>query len=648
MSGHRGVALVCSLALLAGASLAPPARASIDVTRYAFPGMRPTSLVAANDGNLWFGYYEDSAPGIGRITTAGRMTLFPAPPSLDACVPARTLVQAADGAFWSTCPGLAELARFDPSTATWSTVALAHATSNLPDGELSVSEQLIATDAHHDVWFGVGCCSLARYDVFAAPGSETVIGLPAGQHAPSDIAAGADGNVWFNDGRATDLAGADTIDRVATDGLGLTTFTTGADVLGIGRGPGAPIWFAQDSDRLDSPSMGNVDADGGVNTYALGASVMAEPDDIAEGFDGRVWTFSAFAGSELATYDPLTNSVSEDATAGYVPDAEGLTVGSDGNLWFGQYDSPQPGIVRLATADPLSRYLLLMDEGRIVGSRSALDHLGAVVHFLVQGAEARDIEDGGLGVVSTGQLPPGGTASATFFAAGTFKLRDVLAKGNAVKLAAPLGVKPASGTPATTFQLTWSTGLTAPSTEDVQVERPGSKWTALLTGTTASGAPFKPDAGGGTYAFRARLDNTKTQVPLRLVEGGQGQGPGSELSRRHTPLRQQPLARDERRRVAREVGRPEPDGHLRRQPRDAVQSPVQRRAAGPREERAQQRPPVGSGDPAEPRRQHHRGAAPAEQRDRRAQRVDDRLVGAGAQHQPPGLAGAARGAAASR
>ena len=64
------------------------------------------------------------------------------------------------------------------------------------------------------------------------------------------------------------------------------------------------------------------------------------------------------------------------------------------------------------------------------------------------------------------------------------------------------------GTTATTFTVTWA-AATPPTgyVFDVQIRRPGAAFVGWKTGVTSRTASFTPDAGTGTYSFRARLRN---------------------------------------------------------------------------------------------------------------------------------------------
>lgn len=112
----------------------------------------------------------------------------------------------------------------------------------------------------------------------------------------------------------------------------------------------------------------------------------------------------------------------------------------------------------------------------------------------------------GMGFFASPAQPAGSTFSKTFTAAGTYPYRST---GEPVTMTGsirvPVKASPASGTTATTFTVAWG-GVPSGFVEDVQIRRPGS--TAFVpwkTGQTVSSSTFVPDAGIGTYAFRARL-----------------------------------------------------------------------------------------------------------------------------------------------
>jgi len=95
-----------------------------------------------------------------------------------------------------------------------------------------------------------------------------------------------------------------------------------------------------------------------------------------------------------------------------------------------------------------------------------------------------------------------------FVAAGTYHYEDTANSARAT-VTIPTTVKPAAGTPATTFTITWAAAAPPPGyTFDVQIRRPSTGYTDWQPSVTTTHASFVPDAGAGTYTFRARLRNT--------------------------------------------------------------------------------------------------------------------------------------------
>ncbi len=116
----------------------------------------------------------------------------------------------------------------------------------------------------------------------------------------------------------------------------------------------------------------------------------------------------------------------------------------------------------------------------------------------------------GMGLFDSGTHAAGTSYSFTFLGAGTYPYWDAVSHfSGSVKV--PPVVAPSTGTVSTAFAVAWAFApLPAGFVSDVQVLRPGSTvWTSWLTGQTATGGTFTPDAGTGTYRFRARVRNTE-------------------------------------------------------------------------------------------------------------------------------------------
>lgn len=125
-------------------------------------------------------------------------------------------------------------------------------------------------------------------------------------------------------------------------------------------------------------------------------------------------------------------------------------------------------------------------------------------------AAGHTVTDGtGMGLFDSGLRAPGTSYTFRFFAAGTYVVIDTEASHTGT-IKVPADATPPSGGMGTTFTVAWAS--TSPHTGyvfDAQILRPGAAdWADWQTGVTMVGADFVPDAGPGTYSFRARLRNT--------------------------------------------------------------------------------------------------------------------------------------------
>ena len=114
-----------------------------------------------------------------------------------------------------------------------------------------------------------------------------------------------------------------------------------------------------------------------------------------------------------------------------------------------------------------------------------------------------------MGLFASGTLSPGSSFSFAFPWAGVFKEKDATtAKKGTVKV--KLAASPTSGLTTDLYTLTYATQAPpAGFVEDIQLKRPGAggyvDWRTGLMGTSVT---FTPDAGAGSYLFRASLRRT--------------------------------------------------------------------------------------------------------------------------------------------
>jgi plastocyanin len=132
---------------------------------------------------------------------------------------------------------------------------------------------------------------------------------------------------------------------------------------------------------------------------------------------------------------------------------------------------------------------------------------GGTVQWNFQGQSPHNATDAsGMRLFASG-TKTAGSYSFVFRGAGTYRYVCTLHPEMLGSVKVPLLISPATGSRTTRFTVTWASALAATGyVYDIQVRRPGA--TAFVnwkTNQTVRSGTFVPDAGAGTYAFRARL-----------------------------------------------------------------------------------------------------------------------------------------------
>ena len=113
----------------------------------------------------------------------------------------------------------------------------------------------------------------------------------------------------------------------------------------------------------------------------------------------------------------------------------------------------------------------------------------------------------GMGLYDSGSVGPGGPSTwFTFPAAGGYRFTCTPHPWMGGQVDVPMRVSPSSGSLKKTYSVVWSS-ISAPDgfVFDVQLKRPHRDWKDWKVGVTARSTAFRPNAGKGTYRFRARM-----------------------------------------------------------------------------------------------------------------------------------------------
>jgi streptogramin lyase len=174
----------------------------------------PWDITVGSDGNLWFTFRSPSTNAIGRITTAGVVTLF---------------------------------------------------TNGLSPGDVAVHD--ITTGPDGNVWFAEEFGNRIGRITPAGTITEFTNGITANAGLV-DITPGPDGNLWFTENSANQIG------RITTSGV-VTEFSQG---ITANSGPGSImnagnyVWFTE----LNNTRIGRVSTSGRIVEYPMPAAVAAD------------------------------------------------------------------------------------------------------------------------------------------------------------------------------------------------------------------------------------------------------------------------------------------------------------------------------------------------------------------------------------
>ncbi len=146
---------------------------------------------------------------------------------------------------------------------------------------------------------------------------------------PQSITAGPDGNLWFTEQGAYDIA------EINPTTHAITQFPIPTDKGGVSAdgamttGPDGNIWF---TDGVNGGSIGMINPSTHVITeFTLPTGYSA--NSLTTGPDGNIWFTDSSAG-KIGTINPTTGAIAEYPVPYTGSRPRGITTGPDGNIWF--------------------------------------------------------------------------------------------------------------------------------------------------------------------------------------------------------------------------------------------------------------------------------------------------------------------------
>ncbi len=340
-------------------------------------GARPTSLVSAPDGSLWFtGTYGH----IGHITLQGQVTLYP--------YASGGLGVASDGDVWFGAnnwqTNVLTLDKITPSgavtaiplpagvtvenvavdklgnvwfTETDSSVVGRYSTDgtftqfSLPNspGHIGSSEP-ITLGSDGKIWLtrstGFGSNLTATIDRITPDGAVTEFPVATGQVTFSGLTTGSNGNLLFTESVGSTNDPSYTVGQMTTQGTVVSTFNAPHEVGGVTSDAAGNIWFTMP----EADEVGRIDGTGQLDIYTITYPGAGAPGPVAivAGQDGAIW-FTVMTPTVIARLDPSVATPDGQEKASYpieiVPPATPPAPPTSG---------PQPGVTPLSLTDHIS------------------------------------------------------------------------------------------------------------------------------------------------------------------------------------------------------------------------------------------------------------------------------------------------------
>jgi streptogramin lyase len=309
--GRAAKALAAALLASVALSAEPPRAAAEPQLYHLAQAYYPNALTAGPDGNIWIAesYGISSEGAIGRVTPGGEITEF----RLPAGHVAGGIVAGPDGALWFGGSGAIGKATTDGAITELP----------LPDARTRVSD--IAVGADGNLWFTEPMAD--RIGRISPAGVVAEFPL-APERYPSGIAMGPDGAIWF-----TEFEG-DRIGRITTTGkVSEFRLAKGRRPSAIVAGPDGNLWFTQSG----ASRIGRITPTGELADFTVPMEGPAYA--IAAGGDGKIWFASGGSIGSISTDGSPGQliCVSDDCR---LP-AISLAAGAEGRLWFGaSFEAP--------------------------------------------------------------------------------------------------------------------------------------------------------------------------------------------------------------------------------------------------------------------------------------------------------------------
>jgi streptogramin lyase len=273
------------------------------------PGGTLYGIAGGPDGNVWFTYNDSSGTQIGRITPAGKYTLFPVKAPSGALF--KAITAGPNGDLW-----------FVAGHYTGSYQAIGRITKG---GSATLFTKGLQTNAgvfdiaggpDGNVWFTEQNQQSPRVGRITPNGQITEFDVKATTPALAGIVAGPDGNEWFVANQANFVASITPHGTVTQYNL-----WPGSTPYDVATGADENLWFTY------AGGVARITTAGKYRKYPVSQGTGA----IAQGPDGALWFTSTGAIGRMTTLGETTLLTNGIAKHSYLYD---ITASRDGDIWY--------------------------------------------------------------------------------------------------------------------------------------------------------------------------------------------------------------------------------------------------------------------------------------------------------------------------
>jgi streptogramin lyase len=297
------------------------------VTEFATGLVRPRSLVAGLDDDLWIAVPESVAGAsdgsLARVTSAGAVTKTGVARDLSA------LLLGPDGKLWvgeRILGALPALGRYDTTSRRFIADYVG----------IHVHELAASNDGGSPIIWFTGGSSVGRI----TPSGELLASVPTFYvtRAITAASSGPSTVLWITEANAGGFA---MVGRLAYPHLQQFAVTTPGELADIVEGPDGAIWFTDPSQN----EIGRMPEVGGAARKHALPTAASEPNSICNAPDGNLWVTLRTA-NKLARMSPQ-GEVTEVCIPTDASEPTQIAVGPDGNVWFLESSSGKVGRIEL-------------------------------------------------------------------------------------------------------------------------------------------------------------------------------------------------------------------------------------------------------------------------------------------------------------